>query len=386
MKMEVTMGYSEMEAKELVVNAGKMLVESGLITRTWGNISARISDTQFVITPSGLAYEALTPDQIVIVNIADCAYEGNIKPSSEKGIHADAYRLRPEVNFVIHTHQVKASVISLEGKHIEVKQEIYQKILGEVIPCAAYGISSTKKLRNAVAEAVQKFPGSNAILMKHHGTLCMGNDIANTFEIAETLERLAEEKYDKVCGAITKVSTKIIDYGRSERKGNSFVITCDGKTTEYNLNSMPETVSEVALLHSVIYKYSKVNNILHIVDDDVVEVSRTGHLLRPFLDDLAQIAGVNISNVYISLEKDGPSKRKAVARRLKHKNAVFIADAGALCTGVTESDTFAVGMVLKKGCEADLYAAALNNIKWLGTLDASIQRFIYIKKYSKIKK
>ena len=56
------MAYSITEAKEHVIRAGVKLVETGLIARTWGNISARISDTQFVITPSGLAYETLTPD------------------------------------------------------------------------------------------------------------------------------------------------------------------------------------------------------------------------------------------------------------------------------------------------------------------------------------
>ena len=79
-----------LEAKELVIRAGKELLQAGIIVRTWGNISCRISDTQFVITPSGLAYEDLTPDQIVLVNIADCSYDGDVKPSSEKGIHAEA--------------------------------------------------------------------------------------------------------------------------------------------------------------------------------------------------------------------------------------------------------------------------------------------------------
>ena len=91
------MAYTEIEAKELVIEAGKRLVETGLITRTWGNISARISDTQFVVTPSGRAYETLTPDQIVVVNIADGTYEGDIKPSGEKGIHLDAYELHSEL-------------------------------------------------------------------------------------------------------------------------------------------------------------------------------------------------------------------------------------------------------------------------------------------------
>ena len=96
------MAYDVEEAKKLVVEAGKKLLETGLIARTWGNVSARISDTQFVITPSGRAYDTLTPDEVVVVNIDDCSHEGDIKPSSEKGIHADAYKHHPLVNFVIH--------------------------------------------------------------------------------------------------------------------------------------------------------------------------------------------------------------------------------------------------------------------------------------------
>ena len=112
------MAYSVEEAKKLVIEAGLKLKNEGLIVRTWGNISARISDTQFVITPSGKAYENLSPDDIVVVNIKKCTYEGDIKPSSECGIHADVYAMRPEVDFVVHTHQTYASVVSILGEEI----------------------------------------------------------------------------------------------------------------------------------------------------------------------------------------------------------------------------------------------------------------------------
>ena len=79
------------KAKRAVIQAGRKLVEKGLAARTWGNISMRISDTQFVITPSGLPYDTLTEDKIVTVNIRDVSYEGHVKPSSEAGIHADVY-------------------------------------------------------------------------------------------------------------------------------------------------------------------------------------------------------------------------------------------------------------------------------------------------------
>ena len=175
------MAYEINEAKALVVQAGKELVESGLIARTWGNVSARISDTQFVITPSGRAYETLTPDEIVVVNIADCEYEGDIKPSSEKGVHADAYRLRPDVDFVIHTHQVNASALSPTGRELTDLLDKASKVLGPKVPVADYGMPSTDKLRKAVAAAVEANPQSKAIIMKHHGALCLGADYDEAF-------------------------------------------------------------------------------------------------------------------------------------------------------------------------------------------------------------
>ncbi len=79
------------EGKKAVIEAGHRLLETGLIARTWGNVSARISDTQFVITPSGRTYDTLTPDDIVVVNIDYCNYEVENKPSREKVIHYDEY-------------------------------------------------------------------------------------------------------------------------------------------------------------------------------------------------------------------------------------------------------------------------------------------------------
>lgn len=372
------MRYAIDEAKELVVKAGKMLVESGLIARTWGNISARISDTEFVITPSGLAYETLTPKDIVIVNILDCSYEGEIKPSSEKGVHADIYRLRKDIDFVIHTHQKRASVISIMGENIQVDNERQQKVLGKIVPCAAYGISSTKKLRKEVADVVSRYPDSKAVLMKHHGTVCMGNGLEHCFEIARTLEQLCIESYIQACQSDSNQEKQIIDLGKSERIGDIFKIKCNNQTTEYKLNALPKDAPMEAKLHAAIYKKSKVNCIIHSTKDEIVRLSSTNHVLKPYLDDLAQIAGINIKTIKID-------KVKRVQRELKHKNAVLLSQAGALCTGITIEDAKAVEIVLSKGCEAQLYCNAVNHKKSLGLLDAYLQRIVYVLKYSKQK-
>ena len=112
------MAYSREEAAELIIKAGYALVEKGLIARTWGNISARLSDTEFLVTPSGMGYDRLTPDKLVVCKISDCSYEGEIKPSSEKGVHGEAYKYRPDVNFVIHTHQLYATAVGTTRKSL----------------------------------------------------------------------------------------------------------------------------------------------------------------------------------------------------------------------------------------------------------------------------
>lgn len=364
------------EAKKDVIKAGKILVESGLIARTWGNISARISDEQFVITPSGLAYETLVPEQIVLVNIANCSYNGNIKPSSEKGIHADTYKLRPEVNFIIHTHQIMASVISIEGKSLNVDNEEYKKILGEVIPCTDYGMSSTKKLRKRVCEAVSNYPDSKAFIMKHHGTICMGYNLENSFDIATILEKIAEEKYKAIIKE--NESHTIADYGNSFRHGNKFTITSNGQTAEYSLDGLPVDMSKEALLHAEIYKKNNIFNILHATDDALVEFSSKDRILEPLLDDLAQIAGINIQTTK-------SCNISEIAKILQNKNAVFLEKEGALCTGATKGDAEAVAMVLRKGCLADFYSNAMKLTDKLSLIDAYIQRIVYKNKYSKMK-
>lgn len=186
------MAYEIEEAKRLVVDAGKKLIETGLIARTWGNVSARISDTQFVITPSGRAYEDLTPEEIVVVNIEDCEYEGDIKPSSEKGVHAAAYRHHPEVDFVIHTHQRAATIVSITGMEIRNVYAEYKDVLGERVPTADYAMSTTNSLRKKVENCIVLNPDCYAIMLMHHGTLCMGKSYDEAFNIAETLEKCCE--------------------------------------------------------------------------------------------------------------------------------------------------------------------------------------------------
>lgn len=207
------MAYQVEEAKKLIIEAGIRLLNEGLIVRTWGNISARISDTQFAITPSGKGYEGLTPDDIVVVDIKKLTYEGDIKPSSECGVHADVYAKRPEVNFVVHTHQVYASAVSILGQDVELSEE-EKAFLGDRIPCAEYGMSSSPKLRKQVKKCLKKSVGCSSMLLKNHGVLCMGTDFENAFDISSMMEQVCKYKYEKlITGFAVKEEETISDEG-----------------------------------------------------------------------------------------------------------------------------------------------------------------------------
>jgi len=178
--MEIT------KAKQLVIKAGRELSESGLIARTWGNVSCRVDENTFVITASGRNYMTLTEDEVIPVKMVDLSYEGDIKPSSEKKVHRAVYLLRPEADFIIHTHQDNASAVSAAGIDVISFGDRYEGIGREVI-CAEYGLPGTDRLCRNTARAVEDSCG-NAVIMKHHGTVCWGRDYEQAFTAARSLE------------------------------------------------------------------------------------------------------------------------------------------------------------------------------------------------------
>ncbi len=180
------MYYTEDEARRLVIDAGHKLIETGLIARTWGNISARISKDEFIITPSGLLYTDLTPELLVKVRADDLSYDGKIKPSSEKGIHAIAYILRPEAQFVIHTHQFYATAVSLSLSDT--------KLAGS----SEYGLPGTKNLKEKMMAAISKQPSKKAFLMARHGAFCIGASFEDAFKIANDLEDECKVLFEEV--------------------------------------------------------------------------------------------------------------------------------------------------------------------------------------------
>jgi len=182
----------EEQVRQQVSQIGRQLLDEQLVARTWGNFSARIDATTFGITPSGLGYEDMKPEDIVVYHMDTKTWDGDVKPSSEKGIHAAAYELFPDAGFVIHTHQIYATALGLTGPENFHLTEDEKARLGKVA-FAKYGLPGTKKLKKNVADAMKT--GARIVMMVNHGALIVGKDMDDALDRARLLEHVAKRNY-----------------------------------------------------------------------------------------------------------------------------------------------------------------------------------------------
>lgn len=179
----------EQELRELLVAYGNKMVDTGLVQGTWGNLSVRLDEQHMLVTPSGLDYRRLTPADMVKVNLETLEYEGALKPTSEKGLHAAIYLKRPELGGVIHTHSKYCSIFAAARKPLPVEDPALQDLFGKEVPLAKYGLPGTKRL---MQNTVKAFGSGLGCIMTAHGMICGGTDLEEAFENCSKMEKAAE--------------------------------------------------------------------------------------------------------------------------------------------------------------------------------------------------
>ena len=175
--------------REEVIRAGQGLLRSGLVVGTWGNLSVRVpgSDT-FLITPSGKSYLDITPQDLVLMNLAGEIVEGCCKPSSEYHLHLFIYRVRTEIQAVVHTHSIYASAHAVSRVSIPACVEDQAMIIGGELKVANYALPGTAELaRNAVDALGERW----AVLLANHGMVGAGRSLAEAMLVCRLVEKSA---------------------------------------------------------------------------------------------------------------------------------------------------------------------------------------------------
>ncbi len=181
----------EVELRQLIKDSGVKLLEENLVQGTWGNISARLDEDNMLVTPTGLDYNQLKPEDMPIVQISDPSiWKDGLKPTSERKIHAAVLSARPEINACIHSHPVFCSIIASMRLELPVLNDEMEKLVGGTVKVGAYGLPGTKKLKEGTVAAME---GRNACFMANHGVFCAGKTMEEAFEVLRIVEKCSYE-------------------------------------------------------------------------------------------------------------------------------------------------------------------------------------------------
>ena len=148
------------------------LPKSGLVTWTSGNVSGRDRETGYVvIKPSGVRYEEMQPEDLVVVDLEGNIIEGRLKPSVDTATHLYIYRHRPDVGGVAHTHSPYATSLAALGRPIPVYLTAIADEFGGPVPVGAYAQIGGEAIGEEIVRAIGQSP---AILMRNHGVFTIG--------------------------------------------------------------------------------------------------------------------------------------------------------------------------------------------------------------------
>ena len=174
--------------REEIIATALRMIAVGLKRGTSGNVSARIA-SGFLVTPSGLAYEATRPEDIVAV-AQDGSARGARLPSSEWRFHRDIYAARPEVAAIVHAHSPFATTLACLGRSIPAFHYMIAVGGGNDIRCAPYATFGTQELSDYALNALE---ARKACLLANHGIIALGASLAQALALAVEVEALAEQ-------------------------------------------------------------------------------------------------------------------------------------------------------------------------------------------------
>ena len=192
---------------------GREIAAYGFNLGTWGNISTRINENSFAITPSGIAYELITAEDIAIVDLTGKIIEANKKPSIELPLHSAIYNAKTNINAIIHTHSVCCTAFAIARKPIPAVCEDMVQIVGGQVNVAEYFLPGSKELAES---AVIALGNKNACILANHGLLAVADNLNEAYKIAQIVEKSAQAViYANSLGGVVELSQSDIDFMRN---------------------------------------------------------------------------------------------------------------------------------------------------------------------------
>lgn len=197
-----------------VIAACRELGRRGLTHGTSGNIGLRHDDRQFFLSPTGMAYDTLEPEDIPLMDL-DGLWHGRRRPSSEWRFHRDIFRFLADAGAVVHTHSQHATALACTGRGIPAFHYMVAVAGGADIRCAPYHTFGTQELSDAVLAALDD---RKACLLANHGLIAIGATLDAALTLAGEVENLAAQ----YCAALALGDVRILDGSEMQRVLDKF--------------------------------------------------------------------------------------------------------------------------------------------------------------------
>lgn len=179
-----------LETRKKIVAKGMEMLSSNLTVGTWGNISCRIPGENYIaITPTGMRYDTLEPEDIVILDMNGKTVDGSRKPSIEVPLHLAIYNARKEVQAIVHTHSIYATAMAVARREIPGSVEDLVQIVGGNVRVNEYALPGTEQLGINTVKAME---GRSAVLLANHGMLGAGRSLEEAFRVCQVVEKSAQ--------------------------------------------------------------------------------------------------------------------------------------------------------------------------------------------------
>jgi L-ribulose-5-phosphate 4-epimerase len=177
------------DRKRELIECARQMLRYGLVVLSGGNVSARVGPDAFLVTPSAMGYEAMVPDDIVMVDSLGSTMEGKRRPSSDTKALLYLFRAIPSANVILHTHQPYASAVGLVCDELPANQIPVIDELHGAVRVAPFARSSDEGMG---ALAAKYASGSLAVILRHHGALIWGKSIDQALSAAVYLEEASK--------------------------------------------------------------------------------------------------------------------------------------------------------------------------------------------------
>ena len=213
------MELNHKELRDQICDVCHKMWQKGWVAANDGNVSVKLSDGTFLVTPTGISKSFITPEKLVQIDKSGkiLSAEEGYRPSSEIKMHLRCYQEREDVGAVLHAHPPVATGYAVANRPLDEYSMIETVIALGSVPVTPYGTPSTEEVPEAIAPYLEEH---DALLLQNHGALTMGTDVITAYYRMETLELFAQINLNAHrFGGAQEISRENIDRLISMREG-----------------------------------------------------------------------------------------------------------------------------------------------------------------------